>query len=136
MLWGPFLPLPAARYAQLLGEKIDTYGSNVYLVNTGWSGGAYGKGGSRIKLPLTRAMVSACLDGSLENVEYEYDPIFNLEVPKTCPGVPDEILSPRKMWEDEAKYEKAAKKLAKKFRENFEKYTNMPKEVVDAGPKE
>lgn len=131
----PFLPLPAARYAELLGEKIDTFGSNVYLVNTGWSGGAYGKGGSRIKLPLTRAMVSACLDGSLENVEYERDPIFNLDVPKTCHGVPNEILSPRRMWENKEEYEKAAKSLAEKFRENFKKYTNMPQEVIDAGPK-
>ena len=131
----PFLPLPAARYAELLGKRIDSYGANVYLVNTGWSGGAYGKGGNRMKLPLTRAMVTACLNGTLENSEFEEDPIFNVLVPTTCPGVPDEVLSPRKMWQDKAAYEATAKELAAKFRKNFEKYTNMPKEVVDAGPR-
>jgi phosphoenolpyruvate carboxykinase (ATP) len=130
----PFLPLPAARYAELLGNRIDSFGSNVYLVNTGWAGGAYGKGGNRMKLPLTRAMVTACLDGSLENSEFELDPIFNVLVPTTCPGVPDEVLSPRKMWQDKDAYEATAKLLAEKFRKNFEKYTNMPKEVVEAGP--
>lgn len=131
----PFLPLPAARYAELLGNRIDTYGANVYLVNTGWAGGAYGKGGNRMKLPLTRAMVTACLNGELEKSEFELDPIFNVLVPTTCPGVPDEVLSPRKMWKDQAEYEKTAKLLAEKFRKNFEKYTNMPKEVVEAGPR-
>ncbi|MDO5022405.1 MAG: phosphoenolpyruvate carboxykinase (ATP) [Eubacteriales bacterium] len=131
----PFLPLPASRYAELLGQRIDTYGANVYLVNTGWSGGGYNTGGSRIKLPLTRAMVAACLNGSLEESEFELDPIFNVLVPKTCPGVPDEVLSPKKMWKDEAAYEKTAKELAEKFRENFTQYSNMPQEVIDAGPK-
>ena len=130
----PFLPLPASRYAELLGERIDTYGANVYLVNTGWSGGGYNTGGSRIKLSLTRAMVAACLDGSLEEAEFELDPIFNLSVPKSCPGVPDEVLSPKKMWKDKAAYEKTAKELAEQFKENFSQYTNMPKEVIDAGP--
>ena len=129
----PFLPLPASRYAQLLGDKIDTYESNVYLVNTGWSGGAYGQG-SRMKLPLTRAMVTACLNGELEKVQFEKDPVFNVMVPTTCPGVPDEVLSPRRAWKDKDAYDKTARLLSDKFRKNFEKYTNMPKEVVDAGP--
>ncbi|NLD51256.1 MAG: phosphoenolpyruvate carboxykinase (ATP), partial [Clostridiales bacterium] len=90
----PFLPLPAARYAELLGKRIDTFGANVYLVNTGWAGGSYGKGGERMKLPLTRAMVTACLNGSLENSDFVQDPIFNVMVPTTCPGVPDEVLVP------------------------------------------
>ena len=79
-------------------------------------------------------MVAACLDGSLEEAEFELDPIFNLSVPKSCPGVPDEVLSPKKMWKDKAAYEKTAKELAEQFKENFSQYTNMPKEVIDAGP--
>lgn len=131
----PFLPLPASRYAELLGKRIDSYGANVYLVNTGWTGGAYGKGGNRIKLPLTRAMVTACLNGELEKSEFELDPIFNVLVPKTCPGVPDEVLQPKETWTDKAAYDVAAKNLAGLFRKNFEKYTNMPQDVIDAGPK-
>lgn len=131
----PFLPLPASRYAELLGQRIDAHGTNVYLVNTGWAGGAYGKGGNRMKLPLTRAMVTACLTGELEKSKFELDPIFNVLVPTTCPNVPDEVLSPRKMWKDQQDYEATAKMLAEKFRKNFEKYTNMPEEVVAAGPK-
>ena len=92
----PFLPLPAARYAQLLGKRIDTFGTNVYLINTGWAGGSYGKGGNRMKLPLTRAMVTACLNGELEKSQFVLDPIFNVQVPTTCPGVPDEVLIPER----------------------------------------
>ena len=131
----PFLPLPAARYAQLLGERIDEFGANVYLVNTGWAGGSYGKGGNRMKLPLTRAMVTACLNGELEKSEFVLDPIFNVLVPTSCPAVPDEVLMPSKMWADKAEYEKVARNLAGLFRKNFAKYTNMPQEVIDAGPK-
>lgn len=131
----PFLPLPASRYAELLGQRIDTYGANVYLVNTGWAGGAYGKGGNRMKLPLTRAMVTACLNGDLEKSEFVVDPIFNVMVPTTCPNVPDEVLTPSKMWQDKAAYEETAKKLAELFRKNFEKYKNMPESVIKAGPK-
>ena len=131
----PFLPLPAARYAELLGKRIDTFGANVYLVNTGWAGGSYGKGGNRMKLPLTRAMVTACLNGTLENSEFVLDPIFNVMVPTTCPGVPDEVLVPEKMWKDKEEYKKVAHNLAELFRKNFAKYSNMPQEVVDAGPK-
>ncbi|NLB90271.1 MAG: phosphoenolpyruvate carboxykinase (ATP), partial [Clostridiales bacterium] len=131
----PFLPLPASKYAELLGKRIDTYGANVYLVNTGWTGGSYGKGGSRMKLPLTRAMVTACLNGELEKSEFVKDPIFNVLVPKTCPGVPDQVLQPKETWEDKAAYDVTAKKLAGLFQKNFEKYSNMPQEVVNAGPK-
>jgi phosphoenolpyruvate carboxykinase (ATP) len=131
----PFLPLPAARYAELLGKRIDTFGANVYLVNTGWAGGSYGKGGERMKLPLTRAMVTACLNGSLENSDFVQDPIFNVMVPTTCPGVPDEVLVPEKVWKDKEEYKKVAHNLAELFRKNFAKYNNMPQEVVDAGPK-
>lgn len=131
----PFLPLPASRYAELLGKRIDEFGANVYLINTGWSGGSYGKGGSRMKLPLTRAMVTACLNGELEKSEFVTDPIFNVQVPTTCPGVPDDVLQPKKTWADKAAYDETAKKLAALFQKNFEKYTNMPKAVVEAGPK-
>lgn len=131
----PFLPLPASRYAELLGEKISKTGANVYLVNTGWSGGSYGKGGKRMSLPYTRAMVTACLNGDLEKSEFELDPIFNVMVPKTCPGVPDEVLSPKKTWSDPAAYDETAKKLAALFQKNFEKYENMDRKIVEAGPK-
>lgn len=131
----PFLPLPAARYAELLGKRIDTYGANVYLVNTGWAGGSYGKGGNRMKLPLTRAMITACLNGELEKSEFVLDPIFNVQVPTSCPGVPDEVLIPEKMWQDKAEYQKVAKNLAELFRKNFTKYSNMPDAVVQAGPR-
>ncbi len=130
----PFLPLPATRYAQLLGRYVDKFNANVYLVNTGWSGGTASGSGKRMKLSLTRAMVAACLNGTLENSEFVLDPNFNVLVPVTCPGVPDDVLSPRKMWGDKVEYDETAKKLAGLFRKNFEKYTNMPQEVVNAGP--
>ena len=131
----PFLPLPASRYAELLGEKISKTGAHVYLVNTGWSGGSYGKGGKRMSLPYTRAMVTACLNGELEKSEFELDPIFNVLVPKTCPGVPDEVLTPKKTWADTAAYEETARMLAGLFQKNFAKYENMDQKIIEAGPK-
>ena len=131
----PFLPLPASKYAELLGKYVDKSGANVYLVNTGWSGGPAGKGGSRMKLPLTRAMVTACLNGELEKSEFVLDPNFNVLVPTTCPGVPADVLAPRNTWADKAAYDADAKKLAGMFRKNFEKYTNMDQKIIDAGPK-
>ncbi|NLI20426.1 MAG: phosphoenolpyruvate carboxykinase (ATP) [Clostridiales bacterium] len=131
----PFFPLPASRYAELLGERIDKTGANVYLVNTGWAGGSYGKGGNRMKLPLTRAMVTAALNGELEKSEFVLDPIFNVMVPKSCPGVSPEVLSPREFWADKAAYEETARKLAGMFQKNFTKYTNMDQKIIDAGPK-
>ena len=131
----PFLPLPASRYAELLGKSIDKSGAHVYLVNTGWSGGPAGNGGSRMKLPLTRAMVTACLNGEIEKSEFVTDPIFNVLVPKTCPNVPDDVLSPKNTWADKAAYDEMAKKLAGMFQKNFAKYTNMDQKIVDAGPK-
>ena len=131
----PFFPLNASVYAQMLGEKLKETGANVFLVNTGWCGGAAGTV-PRMKLKYTRAMVSAALAGELNNVEYELDPIFNLNIPKTCPNVPSEILNPRNVWEDRAKYEESAKTLAKKFQENFaKKYPDMPANITNAGPK-
>ena len=103
-------------------------------MNTGWCGGAAGTV-PRMKLRYTRAMVSAALSGMLDNVEYVLDPIFNVYIPKSCPEVPQEILDPRNVWTDKAAYEKAARTLAEKFRENFKKYTDMPANIINAGPK-
>ena len=130
----PFLPLDPSVYAEMLGRNIDRHNVNVYLVNTGWCGHKAGDG-KRMSLKYTRAMVTAALNGDLEKVAYEKDPYFNVSVPTSCPGVPDEVLSPRKMWKDEAEYEKTAKDLAARFVKNFQKYTHMPKSIVDAGPK-
>ena len=129
----PFLPLAPAVYAKLLGEKIRQHKARAYLVNTGWSGGPYGVG-SRIKLPLTRAMVSACLDGSLEQAGTRRDPIFNLDVPTSCPGVPDHLLDPRATWTDQAAYDAAARKLAALFQNNIKKFAEVSPEVLAAGP--
>jgi len=129
----PFLPLAPAEYAKLLGEKIRQHKVRAYLVNTGWSGGPYGVG-SRIKLPLTRAMVSACLDGSLEQAGTRRDPIFNLDVPTSCPGVPDHLLDPRATWTDQAAYDAAARKLAALFQNNIRKFAEVSPEVLAAGP--
>ncbi len=131
----PFFPLNASVYAQMLGEKLKETGANVFLVNTGWCGGAAGTV-PRMKLKYTRAMVTAALAGELNDVEYELDPIFNLNIPKSCPNVPSEILNPRNVWTDKAKYEASAKALAKKFQENFaKKYPDMPANITNAGPK-
>lgn len=131
----PFFPMNASVYATMLGKKLEQTGANVFLVNTGWCGGAAGTV-PRMKLKFTRAMVSAALAGELNDVEYDLDPIFNVYVPKSCPGVPSEILSPKAQWRDEKAYEESAKKLAKKFAENFEKkYPDMPENIAKAGPR-
>ena len=129
----PFMPLHAKVYAEMLGRKIDEHRTRVYLVNTGWSGGPYGVG-SRINLKDTRAMVRAALTGGLEGIDFVNDGIFNLEIPVSCPGVPTEILHPRNTWPDRRKYESSAKKLARLFVKNFEKFGKMPKDIQRAGP--
>lgn len=135
----PFMPMQASVYANMLGERIAKYNTKVYLVNTGWTGGpasGEGKLGSRMKLKFTRAMITAALNGDIDNVEYKHDSVFNLDVPQACPNVPDEIMNPRDTWDDKAAYDLQAKKLAKMFAENFaKKYPDMPKNIVDAGPK-
>ncbi|MCQ2436148.1 MAG: phosphoenolpyruvate carboxykinase (ATP) [Clostridia bacterium] len=130
----PFFPLSPSVYATMLGKKLTETGAKVFLVNTGWCGGKAGTV-PRMKLKYTRAMVSAALAGELDDVEYTLDPIFNVNVPKTCPNVPSEILDPRNVWTDKAAYEESAHTLAKKFEENFKKYTDMPANIVNAGPK-
>ncbi|MEC2071826.1 phosphoenolpyruvate carboxykinase (ATP) [Alkalihalophilus marmarensis] len=129
----PFLPLPAARYAEMLGEKISQHDVQVFLVNTGWSGGPYGVG-KRMNLPYTRAMIQAALQGELRQTETAVDPFFGLHVPLHCPGVPDEVLHPRDTWTDKAAYDEKAKQLAADFQENFKKFENVSDEIKSAGP--
>ncbi len=110
----PFLPLPPGQYARMLGDKIAQHGVCVWLVNTGWTGGPYGVG-TRMKIAFTRAMIRAALSGALDSVPYDTDPMFNLDVPTSCPGVPAEVLKPRNTWPSAAAYDTQAKKLAAMF---------------------
>ncbi|WP_096436288.1 phosphoenolpyruvate carboxykinase (ATP) [Alteribacter populi] len=130
----PFLPLPANRYAEMLGERINQHDVEVYLVNTGWSGGSYGVG-KRMNLTYTRAMVQAALQGELTSAETAVDPFFGLHVPLQCPGVPDEVLLPRQTWEDKEAYDTKAIELANKFEENFKKFEDVSKDIREAGPR-
>ena len=130
----PFMPLDPLVYAEMLGKKIELHNTKVFLINTGWSGGPYGVG-NRMNLKYTRAMVTAALNGELDEVEYRHDDIFNLEIPQYCPNVPSELLNPIDTWANKEAYGAAARKLAKMFRENFAaKYPNMPEHIVNAGP--
>jgi phosphoenolpyruvate carboxykinase (ATP) len=129
----PFLPLSATVYGKMLFERLIKHDATVYLVNTGWTGGPYGVG-SRIKLPLTRAMVSAALNGKLEGVTFHHHPIFKILVPESVPGVNSEILDPQKTWINPAAYEQQAKALAKRFVENFKQFHQTPLEILEAAP--
>ena len=130
----PFLPLHPSVYSRMLGERIEQHKSQVWLVNTGWSGGAYGVG-QRMKISYTRAMVHAALNGALAEVPTERDPIFGVAIPTRCPGVPPEVLMPRNTWPDPSAYDAQAKDLARMFAKNFEQFANLvPAEVREAGP--
>lgn len=129
----PFLPLAPTTYAKMLGEKIDHFHVNVFLVNTGWTGGVHGTG-KRINLSYTRAMVHAALEGELNNIETTKDTIFGLSIPAHVPGVPDYLLIPKNTWENKDAYDKEAKALADKFHANFEKFRGTNKEIDQAGP--
>jgi phosphoenolpyruvate carboxykinase (ATP) len=129
----PFLPLSATVYGKMLYEKLVKFDATVYLVNTGWTGGAYGIG-SRIKLPLTRAMISAALSGELDRVAFHHHPIFKILVPESVPGVDRDILDPQKTWSDPAAYEQQAKALAQRFVENFKQFHQAPLEILEAAP--
>ena len=130
----PFLPLDPSRYARMLGEKIARHHARVWLVNTGWTGGPYGVG-TRMKIAYTRAMIRAVLSGALDAVAYERDPIFNLDIPVSCPGVPSGVLTPRATWADGAAYDAQAAKLAGMFVENFKTFEQgVTAEVLAAGP--
>jgi phosphoenolpyruvate carboxykinase (ATP) len=117
----PFLPLPPRHYAELLRERMQRFKVPVWLVNTGWSGGPPGVG-HRMSLAVTRAILRAALDGALSHGPFAVDPIFNVEAPKSCPGVLSDVLQPRESWSDPAAYDKAAKRLAEMFRKEWEKY--------------
>ena len=130
----PFLPLQPSRYARMLGEKIARHRVRVWLVNTGWTGGPYGVG-TRMKIAHTRAMIRAALSGGLDGVGYEKDPIFNLDIPAGCPGVPSHVLEPRNTWANGAAYDEQAAKLARMFVENFKTFEQgVTAEVLAAGP--
>jgi phosphoenolpyruvate carboxykinase (ATP) len=130
----PFLPLEPRVYAEMLGEKIDTYDAKVYLVNTGWSGGAYGVG-KRMKLAYTRAMITAALDGSIETADFTVDPTFGVYVPNHVEGVPSDVLNPRNTWQNKEDYDLSAKNLALRFKKNFDKFSQVSEEIAQAGPK-
>ena len=131
----PFLPLHPTKYAEMLGEKIENTDVNVWLVNTGWSGGAYGTG-ERMSLKYTRAMITAALEGELNEVDYQKDDIFGLNMPTSCPNVPDELLNPKNTWEDKNAFDNKANELACEFIENFKKYEDSASEAIkNAAPK-
>ncbi|MGN6418407.1 MAG: phosphoenolpyruvate carboxykinase (ATP) [Pseudobacter sp.] len=131
----PFLPLHPGKYATMLGDKMKRHRVRVWLINTGWTGGAYGTG-SRMKLSYTRAMITAALEGKLDKMEYHNHPIFGMAIPEGCPGVPTELLDPRNTWADKAAYDAAAKNLASQFIKNFEKYAaGVQEEILAAAPK-
>lgn len=130
----PFLPSSPRLYAEMLGKKMEEHDTDVYLVNTGWTGGPYGVG-KRMHLPYTRAMITAALNGDLKNVEYVQDPVFGLHIPTEVPNVPSEVLFPRNTWTDKEAYDAKAQELAKLFLENFEKFADMPEEIKNAAPK-
>jgi phosphoenolpyruvate carboxykinase (ATP) len=131
-----FLPLHPGKYAEMLGKKLkDNPNINVWLINTGWSGGAYGVG-SRMKLSYTRAMITAALNGELNNVTFETHPVFGYAMPTACPNVPVELLNPRNTWSDKTAYDAQANKLANMFVKNFEQFANgVNEEILSAAPK-
>ena len=131
----PFLPLHPGKYAEMLGEKMKKHDVSIWLINTGWTGGPYGIG-NRMKLPYTRAMITAALDGQLDDVDYIAHKTFGMMMPTSCPGVPSELLSPRHAWSNEDEYDAKAKQLAKEFVKNFEKYADgVSDEILAAAPK-
>jgi phosphoenolpyruvate carboxykinase (ATP) len=129
----PFLPQKATVYARMLGQKLDEHGSAVWLVNTGWTGGAYGEG-QRMPIAATRALLRAALDGELDQGEYRLDPIFGFEVPVEVPGVDSSLLDPRSTWSNPDAYDEKARYLATRFRENFQKF-GADENIVQAGPR-
>lgn len=131
----PFLPLYPSVYANLLGEKIARHNSRVWLINTGWTGGPYGVG-SRIRIPYTRAMIRAVLEGKLDDQPMHTDPFFAINVPDFVPDVPPEVLNPRQTWSDPEAYDRQASLLVSKFQENFTQFSNqVPQSVAESGPR-
>lgn len=130
----PFLPLPPEKYGEMLRVLVAKHGTQVYLINTGWSGGPYGVG-RRISIAYTRAIVRAALAGALVDVEHRIDPIFGLRVPTACPDVPAEVLDPRSTWADPEAYERKARELAQAFQKNFARYGNLGQQLKNGGMK-
>jgi phosphoenolpyruvate carboxykinase (ATP) len=131
---GPFLVWHPSKYAELLAAKMKKHSSRVWLINTGWSGGAYGTG-KRIKLAHTRAILDAIHDGALAKAQTKRDPVFGFEVVTACPGVSPEILWPRDTWTDQAAFDATSIKLARLFVDNFKKYeTGASAEILAAAP--
>jgi phosphoenolpyruvate carboxykinase (ATP) len=129
------MPRPAGDYAALLMKRIEAFGSRVYLVNTGWSGGSGASGGtgSRFPIPVTRAIVAACQSGELENVATTHLDILNLDIPTQVTGVDSRFLNPRSAWTNAEEYDRQAQELAQLFSKNISRF-NIPSEVVIAGP--
>lgn len=131
----PFLPLHPTKYAEMLGDKMAKNNVKVWLINTGWSGGEYGVG-ARINLKYTRAMITAALNGELNDVDYTTHEVFGLQMPTVCPNVPTEILSPKNTWADKKAYDAKANSLAEKFVNNFKKFESDANEaILSAAPK-
>ena len=131
----PFLPLHPTKYAEMLGQKMDESDVRVWLVNTGWSAGPYGTG-SRLKLSWTRAMITAALEGHLNDVQYIKHEVFGLDMPVECPDVPAEVLNPRNTWSNKEEYDRKASTLAEKFVANFESFAaEASEEIKNAAPK-
>jgi phosphoenolpyruvate carboxykinase (ATP) len=131
----PFLPLHPGKYAHMLGDKMQKHKVNVWMINTGWTGGPYGIG-TRMKLKYTRAMITAALEGKLNSVQFIKDPIFGFAIPTECPNVPADVFNPRNTWADKNAYDEKAKYLASLFVKNFEKYADgVSAEVLAAAPK-
>jgi len=130
----PFLPQPPTVYAKLLGEKLDRHGATVWLINTGWTGGAFGEG-HRMPIQATRALLAAVLSGALEGVELREDPLFGFQVPMRAPDVDASLLDPRTTWADPEAYDRKARELAQMFADNFaQKHADAPPEVAAAAP--
>ncbi len=131
----PFLPLHPTKYAEMLGEKMTNSNVNIWLINTGWTGGAYGTG-KRMSLKHTRAMITSALEGKLDNVEFVNHEIFGLAMPVACENVPDEVLNPKNTWADKDAYDNKANNLADQFIKNFKQFeSSANEEIMSAAPK-
>jgi phosphoenolpyruvate carboxykinase (ATP) len=131
----PFMVHHPAYYADLLARKMEHYGVDCWLLNTGWVGGAYGIG-KRISIRHTRSLLTAALNNDLKNVKYYTDPVFGFQVPKTCPNVPDDVLYPSKAWADKKEYDQKYTQLAARFIDNFKKFApDCPPDLESSGPK-